>query len=69
MEPRQEDQARLEGGAGVSSGSDANAGTTAVREGYSFDEAALAKWMADNVADYAGPLSVEQFKGGQSNPT
>lgn len=47
----------------------ANAGTTAVREGLGFDEAALAAWMSKNVADYAGPLSVAQFKGGQSNPT
>lgn len=47
----------------------ANAGTTAVREGYRFDEAALARWMAENVAGYEGPLTVEQFKGGQSNPT
>jgi aminoglycoside phosphotransferase (APT) family kinase protein len=47
----------------------ANTGTTAVREGYAFDEEALAAWMADNVDGFAGPLSVEQFKGGQSNPT
>jgi aminoglycoside phosphotransferase (APT) family kinase protein len=48
---------------------DANSGTTAVREGYRFDEAALARWMDVHVTDFAGPLSVEQFKGGQSNPT
>jgi len=47
----------------------ANAGTTAVREGYRFDEAALARWMAEHVDGYEGPLTVEQFKGGQSNPT
>ena len=47
----------------------ANSGTTAVRDGYAFDEAGLARWMADNVGGFAGPLSVEQFKGGQSNPT
>lgn len=47
----------------------ANSGTTAVREGYAFDEAALADWMAAHVAGYAGPLAVEQFRGGQSNPT
>ena len=47
----------------------ANSGASAVREGFAFDEAALARWLADNVADFAGPLSVEQFKGGQSNPT
>ena len=48
---------------------DANIGTTAVREGYAFDEAALAGWLSDNVEGFAGPLTVEQFKGGQSNPT
>src|ERR1700742_2856894 len=72
MEPRQEDQARLEGGPGVSAGATdaaANAGTTTVREGYRFDEAALARWMESHVEGYEGPLTVEQFKGGQSNPT
>jgi aminoglycoside phosphotransferase (APT) family kinase protein len=48
---------------------DANSGTTAVREGYAFDEAALARWMAIHVPDFAGPMRVEQFRGGQSNPT
>ncbi|NWK95908.1 phosphotransferase family protein [Sphingobium lactosutens] len=50
-------------------GDDANAGTTAVRDAYRFDEAALARWMAAHVEGYQGPLTVEQFKGGQSNPT
>jgi aminoglycoside phosphotransferase (APT) family kinase protein len=53
----------------MSTNASANAGTTAVRESYRFDEAQLAAWMGDHVADYAGPLTVEQFKGGQSNPT
>ena len=48
---------------------DANSGTTAVREQHRFDEAALDRWMQAHVEDYAGPLTVEQFKGGQSNPT
>lgn len=48
---------------------DANAGTTAVRDAYRFDEAALARWMQAHVEGYQGPLRVEQFKGGQSNPT
>ena len=43
-------------------------GTSAVREQHRFDEAALAAWMQDHVAGYQGPLIVEQFKGGQSNP-
>jgi len=51
------------------SAADANAGTTPVREGYAFDEAALGAWLAANVPDFAGPLRVEQFRGGQSNPT
>lgn len=53
----------------TSAGSDANAGTTPIREGYRFDEAALARWMEAHVAGFAGPMRVEQFKGGQSNPT
>lgn len=48
---------------------DANAGTTPVRAGFAFDEAALTRWLEAHVAGFAGPLSVEQFKGGQSNPT
>lgn len=53
----------------TATGQSANAGTTAVREGYSFDEAALTRWMESNVEGFSGPLTVEQFKGGQSNPT
>lgn len=50
-------------------GASTNAGTMPVREAHRFDEAALARWMVDNVAGYSGPLVIEQFKGGQSNPT
>ncbi|MBS0331966.1 MAG: phosphotransferase family protein [Proteobacteria bacterium] len=46
-----------------------NTGTKEVAETHRFDEAALAEWMTANVAGYAGPLEVRQFKGGQSNPT
>ena len=45
------------------------AGSGEVRDAHRFDEAALAVWLAQNVTGYGGPLSVEQFKGGQSNPT
>ena len=45
------------------------AGTVPVREQHRIDEAALARWMSEHVAGYAGPLLVDQFKGGQSNPT
>jgi aminoglycoside phosphotransferase (APT) family kinase protein len=44
-------------------------GTTPVREGYSFDVSALDAWMEAYVEGYRGPLSIEQFSGGQSNPT
>ncbi|MBP8233820.1 MAG: phosphotransferase [Rhizorhabdus sp.] len=47
----------------------ADRGLEAVRAAHRFDEAALAGWLEDNVAGYAGPLSVSQFSGGQSNPT
>jgi aminoglycoside phosphotransferase (APT) family kinase protein len=46
-----------------------NTGTKEVVESHRFDEAALAAWMADHVEGFAGPLTVRQFKGGQSNPT
>jgi len=47
----------------------ANTGTKEVAESHRFDEASLDRWMKANVAGYAGPLEVRQFKGGQSNPT
>src|ERR1700753_2208628 len=46
-----------------------NTGTKDVPDVNRFDEAALERWMKANVEGYAGPLSVRQFKGGQSNPT
>ena len=46
-----------------------NEGTGAVREGHGFNSARLERWMSREVEGYAGPLRVEQFKGGQSNPT
>lgn len=48
---------------------DANSGTTPVRAGFAIDQAALMIWMRENVEGFAGPMRVEQFKGGQSNPT
>jgi aminoglycoside phosphotransferase (APT) family kinase protein len=45
------------------------AGTGAVRAAHRFDEGRLARWMETNVPGYEGPLGVEQFNGGQSNPT
>ena len=48
---------------------EANSGTRDVSERLRFDEAALARWMEAHVVGFHGPLSVRQFKGGQSNPT
>lgn len=44
-------------------------GTREVDPRYRLDETALDAWMTAHVAGYAGPLTVRQFKGGQSNPT
>ena len=44
-------------------------GTKPVDERHAIDEGALATWMKANVGDFAGPLEVRQFRGGQSNPT
>jgi aminoglycoside phosphotransferase (APT) family kinase protein len=46
-----------------------NSGTIEVRTAHRFDRSSLEHWMAKNVAGFVGPLQVEQFKGGQSNPT
>ncbi|MBW0144659.1 phosphotransferase family protein [Sphingomicrobium clamense] len=47
----------------------ANSGTKSVSERLAFDEASLAVWMQEHVEGFAGPIEVDQFKGGQSNPT
>ena len=47
----------------------ANTGTREIAERLRFDEAALAGWMQEHVEGFRGPLTVSQFKGGQSNPT
>jgi len=45
------------------------AGTMEVQERQRFDVAALEAWMRENVEGFRGPATVEQFRGGQSNPT
>lgn len=47
----------------------ANIGTMPVREGHAIDLATLGAWMSRHVDGFAGPLAIEQFRGGQSNPT
>ena len=44
-------------------------GTREVDPRYRLDEAALDRWMRETIEAYAGPLTIRQFKGGQSNPT
>src|ERR1700760_1420107 len=44
-------------------------GTRPVSEQQRFDTDALAAWLSQNVDGFEGPLTIEQFKGGQSNPT
>ena len=44
-------------------------GTKEVAEPLRFDAAALARYLAAHAPAFAGPLTVRQFKGGQSNPT
>jgi aminoglycoside phosphotransferase (APT) family kinase protein len=45
------------------------AGTMPVAERQRFDEAALERYLRAHVPGFSGGLRVEQFRGGQSNPT
>ncbi len=44
-------------------------GTMEVQEKHRFDEKRLERFMTEKVEGFTLPLRVEQFKGGQSNPT
>ena len=44
-------------------------GTKPVSDNHAFDTAALSAWMTQHVEGFVGPVTVEMFKGGQSNPT
>lgn len=44
-------------------------GTMPVREKHRFDIGALFRYMREHVEGFSGELEVEQFRGGQSNPT
>jgi aminoglycoside phosphotransferase (APT) family kinase protein len=44
-------------------------GTKPVAASHAFDSAALQAHLQQHLPGFAGPLTVEQFKGGQSNPT
>jgi aminoglycoside phosphotransferase (APT) family kinase protein len=45
------------------------AGTMPVSARLRFDAAALERYLRANIDGFQGPLTVEQFRGGQSNPT
>jgi len=45
------------------------AGTAEVLEKHRFDVASLERFMERHVEGFKGPLTVRQFRGGQSNPT
>ncbi|EHR71548.1 putative aminoglycoside phosphotransferase [Burkholderiales bacterium JOSHI_001] len=53
----------------MSEANDKFTGTRPVAAQHQFDTTALAGWLQTHVAGFEGPLQVEQFKGGQSNPT
>src|SRR5215813_14223828 len=44
-------------------------GTKEVAERLRFDAGRLESYLHDQVEGFAGPIAVQQFKGGQSNPT
>jgi aminoglycoside phosphotransferase (APT) family kinase protein len=44
-------------------------GTKEAAPALRIDAARLEQYLAQHVAGFAGPLSIKQFKGGQSNPT
>ncbi|MCA0212878.1 MAG: phosphotransferase [Proteobacteria bacterium] len=44
-------------------------GTRPVTDKHAFDVAALSAWLDAHLDGFRGPLTVELFKGGQSNPT
>ena len=40
-----------------------------MRSGQDIDMVRLAEYLAEHLSELSGPLTVRQFKGGQSNPT
>jgi len=44
-------------------------GTRAVAPQHQLDHTALAAWLSKHVPGFTGPLTIEMFAGGQSNPT
>ena len=48
---------------------DQNTGTRNVSEAHRFDEQRLHDYLVSHLESFEGPLTIRQFKGGQSNPT
>jgi aminoglycoside phosphotransferase (APT) family kinase protein len=48
---------------------EANTGTMPVPERLRLDEQALARWLEEHVEGFREPMTISQFRGGQSNPT
>ncbi len=48
---------------------DSYSGTRPVGPQHSVDTVALQTYLAEHLEGFAGPMQIEQFKGGQSNPT
>ena len=46
-----------------------NSGIRDVSEAHKFDIRVLEDYLGEHIDDFGGPLTVHQFKGGQSNPT
>ena len=44
-------------------------GTRPVSDKHAFDVATLEAYLRQHLPGFSGPLNVEMFKGGQSNPT
>jgi aminoglycoside phosphotransferase (APT) family kinase protein len=44
-------------------------GTQPVSDKHALDVVKLSAWLEKNLPGFVGPLSIESFKGGQSNPT
>src|SRR5688572_26774679 len=45
------------------------AGTMPVQPAHRIDESRLAAWLERALPGFEGPMALEQFRGGQSNPT
>lgn len=44
-------------------------GTRPITAAQAFDQGALTAWLTQHLSGFCGPLRIESFKGGQSNPT